>query len=315
VKVRRQNAKDKRKALNFTRRFAFCLLPFAFEAMLATTLRAQTPDAVGPINPDRPDVTNSPQLIHPGLVQIESGVIWTRQDEAHRAFSTPVVARIGVRDWLEAQVGSDGLVTQTEMGEHATGVGNVRLGAKVRLLANPANVARFSILPLASLPAASGERQLGSGDADYTLTLMTGADVGRRAHIDTNYSIGAIGSGGGRRHYVQHAVSGSMSVAMTGQSSAYFEGLAVSRQEADGRAVTAVDTGVIYTIGTRMAVDGGIEAGLSRDAPAFAAFGGFSVALGHARACGADAHAHTHTGRGSPTSASAGQGRGSGPRR
>ena len=78
----------------------------------------------------------------------------------------------------------------------------MRLGAKVRLLADPANLARFSMLPLVSLPAARGERQLGSGDADYTLTLMTGADVGPRAHIDTNYSIGAIGSGGGRRHYV-----------------------------------------------------------------------------------------------------------------
>ena len=57
--------------------------------------------------------------------------------------------------------------------------------------------------------------------------------------------------------------------------------------------MTAVDTGVIYTIGTRMAVDGGIEAGLSGDAPAFAAFGGFSVALGHARAGGSGrTHAH-----------------------
>ena len=61
-----------------------------------------------------------------------------------------------MRDWLEAQVGSDGLLTQTDMGEHATGVGNVRLGAKIRLLARSRpTVARFSILPLVSLPTAS----------------------------------------------------------------------------------------------------------------------------------------------------------------
>jgi hypothetical protein len=280
---------------------------------LAATLGAQTIGPVMAINPDRPDVTNSPLLIDTGLVQIESGATWTRQDAAHRAFGTPIVARFGVREWLEAQVGSDGLLTQTDMGEHATGVGNVRLGAKVRLLANSANLARLTILPLASLPAARGERQLGSGDADYTLTFMTGADIGARAHIDTNYSIGAIGSGGGRSHYVQHAGSGSMSVALTGHSSAYFEGLCVSRQEPAGRPVAAVDTGVIYTIGTRMAVDGGIEAGVSGDAPAFAAFGGFSVALGHAHA-GATG-AHTNTGRHGATSASTAQGRGSDPRR
>jgi len=280
---------------------------------LATTLRAQTSGAVMPINPDRPDVTNSPLLVDIGLVQVESGVTWTRQDAAHRALSTPIVARIGVRDWLEAQVGSDGLQTQTDMGEHATALGNVRLGAKVRLLANPANLARFSILPLVSLPATSRAARLGSGAADYTLTFMTGADVGPRAHIDTNYSIGAIGSGGGRRHYLQHAVSGSMSVALIGHSNAYFEWLGISRQEPDGRAVTAVDTGVICPIGTRMAVDGGIEAGLGGDAAAFAAFGGFSVALGHARARGAGADARPHLR--SPTSASAGPGRDSDPRR
>ena len=57
-------------------------------------------------------------------------------------------------------------------------------------------------------------------------------------HIDTNYIVGAIGSGGGRRHFAQHAVSGSMSVALTGQWSAYFEGFGISRQEAGGRAMT-----------------------------------------------------------------------------
>lgn len=284
-------------------------------AALAPALRAQTPAAATPINPDRPDVTNSPQLVDPGIVQIESGVSWTRQDAEHRYFDSPIVARIGVRDWLEAQVGSDGLLTQTEMGEHATGIGNIRLGAKVRLLADSTNLARFSILPVVSLPAGHGSGQLGSGDPDYTLTFMTGADVGLRVHIDTNYSIGAIGRGGGRSHFVQHAVSGSMSVALTGQSSAYFEGFAISRQEADGRAMTAIDAGVIYTIGTRMAVDGAIEAGISGDAPAFAAFGGFSVAFGHAHAGGAGARARAYARRRSLTSASAGQGRDSDLRR
>lgn len=279
-------------------------------------LRAQTPGET--IDPDRPDLTNSPRLVVPGMVQVEAGVIQTRQDAEHHTFSSPIVARIGVRDWLEAQVGSDGLLSQTEMGERATGIGNVRLGAKVRLLADSTNLGRFSILPLVSLPAASGAKQLGSGDPDYTLTFMTGADVAPRTHIDANYTIGAIGSGGGRGHFVQHTVSGSMSVALTGQSSAYFEGFGISRQEPDGRAMTAIDTGVTYTIGTRVAVDGGIEAGLSGDAPAFAAFGGVSVAFGHARAAKRDptpfSRATPFCGVIAATSASAGQARSSDPR-
>ena len=286
---------------------------FGCLAVLSPSVRAQTSDAAVPISPDRPDLTNSAHLVNPGIVQIEAGVIQTRQDAEHHAFGSPIVARIGVRDWLEAQVGSDGLLIATGAGERATGIGNVRLGAKVRLLADSTNQGRFTILPQVSVPAASGARQLGSGDPDYTLTFMTGADFGLRVHVDTNYTIGAIGSGGGRAHFAQHVLSGSMSVAVTGQASAYFEGFGISRQEAGGRALTAIDTGVIYTIGTRMAVDGGIEAGVSGEAPEFAAFGGVSVALGHARATEAAAHAHARPA--GPTSASAGQGRGSGPPR
>jgi hypothetical protein len=171
---------------------------------------------------------------------------------------------------------------------------------------------RLSMLPRVSLPTANASRHLGSGEADYLLTFMTGADLGRRAHVDTNYTIGAIGDADGP-HFAQHIVSASIGVSLHERWNPYFEGFGISRAEAGGDVITAIDTGVFYTIGWRIALDGGIQAGISHAAPAFAAFGGFSIALGHAHAPSTSTLGHA-----SPrqlTSASAGQDRGSGPRR
>jgi hypothetical protein len=281
-------------------------------AAMAPPLSAQTPAAAMSINPDRPDLTNSPQLVAPGIVQLEMGVIQTRQEQVHR-FGSPVLARIGARQWLEAQVGIDGLLIQTDLAERVTGIGNVHVGAKIRLMGDSTGQGVFSILPQVSLPATSAAKQLGSGDPDYVVTFMTGADIGFRARLDTNYTVGAIGSGAGRGHFAQHILSASLSVRVTEQLSPYFEGVGISRQEVNGAAATTIDAGMIYTITPRLAVDAGVQAGTSGDTPAFAAFGGVSVALGHAHAGGAAPHAHAR--RGSSTSASAGPGRGSNPRR
>jgi hypothetical protein len=141
---------------------------------------------------------------------------------------------------------------------------------------------------------------------------MTGRDVGPRAHVDTNYTIGAIGDAGGRGHFVEQVLSASMSLTVTERLSPYFEGFGISREEIGGGLITAIDTGAIYTIGRRMAVDGGVLVGISRDASPFAAFGGFSVALGHARACKPSGQSRSRLRV--ATSASAARDRGADPR-
>jgi len=75
-------------------------------------------------------------------------------------------------------------------------------------------------------------------------------------------------------------VSVSASAAASDNWNPYFEAFWLSRQEADGGAVTAIDTGAIYQIGTRYALDGGLQIGVSHNAPAFAAFGGVSLIVG-----------------------------------
>jgi hypothetical protein len=195
-------------------------------------------------------------------------------------WGTPLTARVGLFDWLEARIGTDGVLTQTDGFTSVAGIGNVQVGAKLRLWADPGGVPVLSILPAVNLPAASPEKGLGTGSADYTIAVLTGTDIGRHAHIDGNYGIGSMGAADGAPHFVQHLLSVSASDAVSDNWNPYLEAFWFSRQDPAGGSVTGVDAGAIYELGARYAVDGGVQIDFTSNAPRFAAFGGVSIIVG-----------------------------------
>ena len=235
------------------------------------------------IEPDRPDVTNGTHIVPVGLVQVEFGGLYMRDQPGQSAASSPFTVRVGLADWVEARLGADGVTTQATGGSRATGFGNVQVGAKFRLWADPGGAPVLSILPTINLPAADASRGLGSGDADYTVALLTGTDIYRHGHIDVNYGIGAIGAGQGRPHFTQHLISASLSDAVTDRWNPYVEVFWFSRTDIDGAAETSMDTGVIYELGSHFAIDGGVQFGLGGTATSFGAFGGLSIIVGGER--------------------------------
>ena len=234
------------------------------------------------LEPDRPDVTNGTHIVDVGLLQMEAGGVWNRARAGGHSSSTPTTVRLGLTAWLEARVSGDGLLSVTaDPSGSQSGIGNVQLGAKLRLWADPGGVPVLSILPTINLPAASESKGLGSGQADFTVAVLTGTDFLTRGHVDINYGIGWIGAGTGLPRFTQHLVSWSASAEVPGPVTPYLEGFWFSRQDPDGGQVAALDTGAIYVITPRFALDGGVQFGLTTDAPSFSAFGGVSVVLGN----------------------------------
>ncbi len=231
------------------------------------------------IDPDRPDLTNSATIVETGALQIELGGIFTR-DSGDRTFGSPLTARIGLRAWLEARVGTDGFVTTSDGHTRATGLGNVQLGAKLRLVPSSDGPPHLSILPTVTLPTASSDLALGSGDADFTLGVLSGANVSRWARVDVNYGIGSIG-GGDRSRFTQHLVSLSASTAIGTRWSPFLEGFCFSREDPDGGALAAIDLGALYRLSDKTALDGGALFGVTDAAPSFGVFAGLSFVVGH----------------------------------
>jgi hypothetical protein len=233
------------------------------------------------LEPDRPDVTNGTHIVDVGLLQIEAGGLWTRMSADRHSGGTPTTVRLGLTEWLEARISSDGFLFATDPSGTQKGIGNVQVGAKLRLWADPGGVPVLSILPTINLPAASESKGLGSGQADFTIALLTGTDFLTRGHIDINYGVGQIGAGTGLPRFTQHLVSWSASAEVPGPVTPYLEGFWFSRQDPDGGPVAALDTGAIYVINPRLALDGGVQVGLTDAAPSLAAFAGVSVVLGN----------------------------------
>jgi Putative MetA-pathway of phenol degradation len=257
-------------------------LPFA---PAPVRVAAQNPGAVivehDNLEPDRPDVTNGTHIVDVGLLQMEIGGVLTRNGGSQHSVGTPSTIRLGLTEWLEARVSSDGFLAVTDPTGTQSGLGNVQVGAKLRLWADPGGVPVLSILPTINLPAASESKGLGSGQADFTVAALTGVDVLTRGHVDVNYGIGRIGAGTGLPRFTQHLVSWSASVEVPGPVTPYLESFWISRQDPDGGAVGALDTGAIYVINPRLALDGGVQFGLTSAAPPLSAFGGLSVVLGN----------------------------------
>lgn len=249
-------------------------------ACIAVPAYSQPPPTIEPLEPDRPDVTNGTHIIDIGLLQVEIGGLYTRNGPSQTAFGSPFTARVGLTEWLEARFGTDGLVSETDIDGRATGIGNLQLGAKLRLWADPGGVPVLSILPTVNIPTASAEKGLGSGEADYAIVLLTGTDIGGRGHVDVNYGIGAIGAGGGRPHFTQHLASVSASVSASSHWNPYAEGFWFSKQDADGGAMAALDAGAVYVVSPQLAIDGGVQVGISQAAPDVAFFAGLSIIVG-----------------------------------
>src|ERR1051326_6084592 len=105
---------------------------------------------------------------------------------APHGFGAPFTARVGLADWLEARIGSDGFVTQSDGITRQGGIGNTNAGAKLGLGAGPGGIPVLSILPTINFPTADAAKGFGTGDRDYQVALLTGRDIGRHWHADVN---------------------------------------------------------------------------------------------------------------------------------
>ena len=272
--------------------FTACALTLAASLHAMTSTTAVTRFAQNPVTaeagnhddnlePDRPDVTNGTHIVDVGLMQMEVGGVWNRNGVGQHSSSTPTTIRLGLSDWLEARVSGDGFLSATDASGSQHGIGNVQIGAKLRLWADPGGVPVLSILPTVNLPAASESKGLGSGQADFTIAMLTGTDFLTRGHVDVNYGIGRIGAGTGLPRFTQHLVSWSASAEIPGPVTPYLEGFWFSRQDPGGGQVAALDTGAIYVVNPRLAFDGGVQVGLTDAAPSLSAFAGMSVVIGN----------------------------------
>ena len=255
-------------------------VPAAATSASTTTTAPPEPAPDGDL-PDNNDVNDGTDNTDVGLLQVEIGSDFTRTDGISRSEGTPITFRYGAFEWLELSAGTDGYMWQRAADPaSAEGIGNVQVGARVRLFAKPGGPPVLAIAQQVTFPTASTAKGLGTGDHDATLTVLTGHDLPHQAHVDVSYGAGAIGEGAGLGRFVQQTAFISSSLGITKAFTPALTLTWVSRQDATtGRALLLTAESVL-TISRRMALDIAAQFGVSSQAPAFELTTGMSFVLG-----------------------------------
>ena len=142
--------------------------------------RAQAPDLVT----DRPDQTESATVVPPGLLQVETGYLFTRDGGAGGYTVPGTLVRIGLGGRTELRVGHAGIMGAE--GRH--GAGDSELGAKINLIER-ADGWRPELALLGGLSLPTGNHGLSSGGVDPSFLVAFAHEI--RPRLSLGYNVGA----------------------------------------------------------------------------------------------------------------------------
>lgn len=135
-----------------------CLL----SALVWTSLVAIPAWAQEDLVTDRPDQTESAVTVAPGKVQIETGILYTRDEFRGESFDVTqtlgTLVRIGLDERLELRLGADGWISS----DGPDGLGDGSIGVKFLVAEETANSPQVAVLVQSSVPI--GESGITSDD-------------------------------------------------------------------------------------------------------------------------------------------------------
>jgi hypothetical protein len=164
---------------------------------IARPLAAQGAPDPRAVQPERPTVATHAHTVAPGYVEVEAGLELDRLPADARLLTTPVVLKVGLGSHVQLNVGNGLVRSSGGGGPTRTGVGDLRVGVKWRLLDHAPVLGDFAVIPSVKLPTGSEGKGTGTGTTDAGLLLISSHQVGPVA-LDLNAGINRGGGDGTR---------------------------------------------------------------------------------------------------------------------
>jgi hypothetical protein len=212
-----------------------------------TSISAATPVAQnthGPserISTDRPDFTESTEVVGRGVVQWEGGFTFEKERDRVGVTSGPYpLLRVGLARTLELRVASDGLKFSRDSGRRASGLADQEVGFKLRLADARAYSPSLAVLGRLTLPYGSGDYSSRSYDPGVTLAWARDLRAGFEA--SGNFNIDHVTTSGERA--IQDAESFSVGYRVNRRWGTYCEVYTISVPESPGSREWVLNGGV-----------------------------------------------------------------------
>jgi len=240
------------------------LTPFACGALVLFTAAAgsaQTLPAVPDLVTDRPDFTESSEVVGHRIVQIESGLTLEQTDAQTRQLTAPqLLVRVGVGPRFELRFAGDGFVSQslqTPSGHLRTsGRSDLEIGGKFKFVDADRAGVDMAVIPFLSLPTASNGFSSNGYDPGVKLTLSR--DLPRGFGLSGNVNVADVTSDQGRAWEREASVS--LGHALGGPFGAYWETYGTL---AGRRCDCTVNAGVTMALGANRQLDVEVGRGIS----------------------------------------------------
>lgn len=249
------------------------LLAFASLLIVAPVpVFAQDSNGLPELVTDRPDFTESSNVVGRGIVQLEMGTTFesnTVAGDRDRTMSTPLaLARIGVSNRLELRFSTDGYVMdslRSGFGQSTMkGQADFEVGAKFVLSTGATTRGlQMAVIPMASLP--TGSDTMSSGTIDPTVKFTWAKDLPRDFGLSGNYNVSRIGDELGR--YTEHALSFSLGHDLVGGWGGYWEAYGFMPKGRPGTTAWTANTGITHGIGGNAQIDVEVGRGVTAAAP------------------------------------------------
>lgn len=229
------------------------------------------------LSPDRPDFTESSDVVSRATVQFESGLTYEGDvDAGVRSRSVTVsggLLRFGVGHRAELRLSADGLASETVQETRTSGYSDVAVGAKLRLFDQRQIGVDLAVLPLLSLPV--GTEGVTSGGVDPTVKVAWARTLPGDVDISGNVNASSLSDEAGR--FRQQALSVSLGRDLFAGVGGFAEVYALSRVTRHSAAGVSIDAGVAHAIGEDLQID--VEAGRGLTAAASDWFVGFGITV------------------------------------
>ncbi|WP_077036703.1 transporter [Pelomonas sp. KK5] len=236
---------------------------------LLLCLAASTAQAQQPLTTDRPDFSESPEVVGRGRFQIETSIAFERdRREATRTRSTPTLLRLGLNDSWELRLETDGLMRQrdTSTGQVVSGASDPSLGLKWHLQDGEEDEGRPSIALLFHVDADTGSPAFRGQGLRPSLRMVS------EWEFDGGWSLGVMPGIVWDRNEERRFASGLLALALSKQLTPT---LSLTTELGVRRIASGRNGGNVYTFDPALAwvvtddvqLDFGIDFGLNRRAP------------------------------------------------
>lgn len=159
--------------------------------------KAAKKEKLGDIISDRPDFTESANVVGRGVTQLEYGTTIESSDGTTSLSSPELLVRWGLTKRIEARFSGEGLHKERETtGRGLRGYSDTEVGAKVSLWGEQKGLPSLALIPFVSLPV--GNRKISSLGYDPSLKVAWGKELPADFGLSGNVNVTRIGGPEGR---------------------------------------------------------------------------------------------------------------------